>query len=105
MSQQLWIRMANLVFELEKKLTDSDSPGVKRNLQRMKDVLEEAGILLLNPLSEPYQETRTDLEANITSPAKGNLFVLDVIKPVLYTKQEGGRALLQKGVVIVGTKA
>lgn len=104
MAQQLWIRMANLVFELEKKLGDNDSPGVKRNVQRMKDVLEEAGVLLMNPMGEPYQETRTDLEANIAS-AGGQLFVLDVIKPVLYARQEAGRTLLQKGVVIVGTKA
>jgi hypothetical protein len=97
--------MANLIFEMEKKLGDSDSPGVRRNVQRMKDVLDEAGILLMNPLDEPYQETRTDLEANITSVAKGPLFIVDVIKPVLYSQQETGRALLQKGVVIVGTKA
>lgn len=97
--------MANLVFELEKKLGDNDSPGLKRNVQRMKDVLDEAGILLMNPMGEPYQETRTDLEANITSPAKGGLFVLDVIKPVLYAHQEQGKALLQRGVVIVGTRS
>ena len=96
--------MANLVFELEKKLADNESPGVRRNLQRMKDVLDEAGILLLNPLGELYQETRTDLEANIVSPAKGALFVVDVIKPVLYAQLEQGKSLLQKGVVIVGTK-
>jgi len=97
--------MANLVFELEKKLTDTDSPGVKRNLQRIKDVLDEAGILLLNPQGEPYMETRTDLEANITTTAKDGLVILDVIKPILYTQNDTGKALLQKGVVIVGTKA
>jgi len=97
--------MANLVFELEKKLGESDSPGVKRNVQRMKDVLDEAGILLMNPLGEPYQETRTDLEANIAAAGRGPLFVLEVIKPVLYAQQATGKALLQKGVVIVGTKA
>jgi hypothetical protein len=97
--------MANLVFELEKKLDDNNSPGIKRNVQRMKDVLDEAGILLMNPLGEPYEETRTDLEANIASDGSGRLFILDVIKPVLYSQAGTGRALLQKGVVIVGTKA
>ncbi len=97
--------MANLVFELEKKLNDNDSPGVRRNVQRMKDVLDEAGILYLNPMGEPYEDTRTDLEANITSGGNGRLFVLDVIKPVLYSQAETCKALLQKGVVIVGTKA
>ena len=105
MSQQLWSRMANLVFELEKKLTDNNSPGLKRTVQRMRDVLDEAGILILNPMGEPYQETRTDLEANIVTPAKGVLYIVDVIKPVLYTQDQQGKALLQKGVVIVGSKA
>jgi hypothetical protein len=97
--------MANLVFELEKKLTDNNSPGVKRTIARMKDVVDEAGILILNPMGEPYQETRTDLEANITSPSKGMLYIIDVIKPVLYLQEPQGKALVQKGVVIVGDKA
>jgi len=112
MSQQLWTRMANLVFELEKKLADNESPGVRRTVARMKDTLDEAGILILNPLGEPYAETRTDLEANIVSPvspAKGALYVVDVIKPVLYAQEQQGTArlqtLLQKGVVIVASKA
>lgn len=105
MHQHLWIKMANLVFELEKKLsTAQPSTGIVRNIDRMKTVLEEAGLLLLNPLGEPYNEARTDLEASITGEASGNLHVLDVIKPIVYTQQDGGRSLLQKGVVIVGIK-
>ena len=97
--------MANLVFELEKKVsTLQPSPGVVRNIDRMKAVLEEAGLLLLNPLGEVYTETRTDLEASITGQAKGTLQVLDVIKPIIYTNENGLRSLLQKGVVIVGNK-
>lgn len=96
--------MANLVFELEKKLGGNDSPGIKRNFDRMKGVLEEAGILLLDPLGEPYLETRTDLEASIASSASGPLVVLDVIKPVVYTLDRQERVLLQKGVVIIGAK-
>jgi hypothetical protein len=105
MPQQLWIKMANLVFELEKKLSAGQpSTGIIRNIDRMKTVLEEAGLLLLNPLGESYNEARTDLEASITGTATGKLFVLDVIKPIVYTQQEGARLLLQKGVVIVGNK-
>jgi hypothetical protein len=105
MPQQLWIKMANLVFELDKKIgTGQPSPGVLRNIDRIKTVLEEAGLLMLNPLGEPYNEARTDLEASITGTAPGKLYVLDVIKPILYTNHEGGRSLLQKGVVIVGNK-
>ncbi|WP_205514066.1 hypothetical protein [Longitalea arenae] len=105
MSQHLWIKMANLVFELEKKLsTGQPSTGILRNIERMKSVLEEAGLLLLNPLGEAYNEARTDLEASITGEASGKLYVLDVIKPIVYMQQQAGRSLLQKGVVIVGNK-
>jgi hypothetical protein len=105
MPQHLWIKMTNLVFELEKKLsTTQPSTGILRNIDRMKTVLEEAGLLLLNPLGEPYNEARTDLEASISGSAADKLHVLDVIKPIVYTQKEGGRSLLQKGVVIVGNK-
>ena len=105
MTPDLWLRMANLVFELEKKLTTTNpSTGITRNIDRMKSVLDESGLLLLNPLGEAYSESRTDLEANITGTAHSSLFVLDVIKPIVYIKQDGSRSLLQKGVVIVGEK-
>ncbi len=97
--------MANLIFELEKKLASHDSPGVRRSFERMKSVLDEAGILLLDPLGEPYAETRTDLEASIMGPAKGTLVIVDVIKPIVYTGSGQERVLLQRGVVIVGAKA
>jgi len=106
MSQHLWIKMANLVFELEKKLPaiQGAPTGVQRNIDRMKTVLEEAGLMVLNPMGEAYTETRTDLEANITDAGKGTLQVLDVIKPVIYSSKEGAQSLLQKGVVIAGHK-
>ena len=105
MAQHLWIKMANLVFELEKKLSAAQpSTGMLRNIERMKTVLEEAGLLLLNPQGEPYHEARTDLEASITGSASGKLYVLDIIKPIIYTQQEAARSLLQKGMVIIGNK-
>jgi hypothetical protein len=97
--------MANLVFELEKKLSGLQATaGVQRNIDRMKSVLEESGLLLLNPLGEPYNATRTDLEASITGPAGGSLEITDVIKPIVYLNEGGQRYLLQKGVVIAGKK-
>jgi hypothetical protein len=106
MSQHLWIKMANLVFELEKKLPALQGvpTAVQRNIDRMKAVLEEAGLMILNPMGEAYTETRTDLEANITGAGKGTLQVLDVIKPVIYSNKDGAQSLLQKGVVIAGNQ-
>jgi hypothetical protein len=103
MSQQLWIKMANLVFELEKKLASQQgSAAVLRNIEKMKAVIGEAGLLLMNPAGEAYHETRTDLEASISGPGVGALFVLEVIKPIVYSDRDGQRSLVQRGVVIVG---
>jgi hypothetical protein len=105
MSQQLWIKMANLVFELEKKLQPQQtSTAVLRSVERMKAVIGEAGLLLVNPAGESYSETRTDLEASIAGPVSGKLVVMDVIKPIVYSSEEGRRNLVQRGVVIVGQK-
>ena len=99
--------MANLVFELEKKLPASVvTTGVQRNIERMKSVLEEAGLLILNPLGEVYNETRTDLEASISGTGKDALYIVEVIKPVIYEMggDGSGRSMVQKGVVIAGNK-
>src|SRR5579871_3662099 len=103
MSHDLWIKMANLVFELEKKLqSQAGSPALLRSVDRMKAVISEAGLLLVNPEGEAYSETRTDLEASITGKVTGPLVVTDVIKPIVYSSQSGSRNLVQRGVVIVG---
>lgn len=95
--------MANLVFELEKKLSQTEqSTGVKRTLARMAQVLEEEGLLILNPLGEPFTETRTDVEATIVGDGRGKLLVTDVIKPVIYHKEAGRNVLVQRGVVLAG---
>ncbi len=55
MSQQLWIKMANLVFELGKKAARTESAaGLQRTIARMRQVLEEAGLLILRPLGETF---------------------------------------------------
>jgi hypothetical protein len=102
MSETLWIKMANLVFELDKKL-DPTSP-LDRTRNKMKLVLEEANIYIYNPIGEKYAETRTDLEANISGTSTNDLYITDVVKPVIYTNNIGKKELLQKGIVIVSGK-
>lgn len=103
MSEQLWIRMANLVFETEKKIRQQDNPAnLQRNIDRMKTVLAEAGLLVLDPLGEPFTETRTDIEASIVSAATGSLIITEVLKPAIYLQEDGKKLLLQKAVVLVG---
>ena len=102
MSDTLWIKMANLVFELEKKLEPA-SP-LDRTKNKMKSVLEEANIYIYNPIGEKYSETRTDLEANISGTSTNDLHITDVVKPVIYTSNSSKKELLQKGIVIVSGK-
>lgn len=102
---QLWQRMANLVFEMDKKVAalDGNMP-FQRVCDKMKGAIEEAGIYLYNPVGEKYSETRTDVEGSISGTSMNNLVIKDVIKPVLYFNENGKKMLLQKGVVIVGEK-
>jgi len=101
MVNEHWQRMANLVFELDKKVVSRDAnPSVARIYDRMKAVVEEAGIFIYDPSGEKYSETRTDVSANISGTSTSNLVITDVIKPVLYATAEGKRSLLRKEVVI-----
>jgi len=103
MTQQLWIKMANLVFELEKKAAQAaPAPGVQRTVTRMQQVLEESGLLILNPLGEAFTETRTDVEATLVGALHDKLRITEVLKPIVYINQEGKNTLVQRGVVLAG---
>ncbi len=104
-TQDEWIRMANLVYELDRRFLQKgeNSQTIRRLYQRMVQTMEDAGIWMYNPINEIYSETRTDLEATISENARNNsLRIIEVLKPVLYLKTGHSRQLLQKGVVIVG---
>ena len=103
MEQEQWIKMANCIFELEKKLQQKDNgPGIQRLIDKMKTVLNETGLLILNPVGESFSETRTDVEATITNASKGSMKITDVLKPVIYATELGKNVLVQRGVVLVG---
>ncbi|MEO7311709.1 MAG: hypothetical protein ABIX01_14995 [Chitinophagaceae bacterium] len=103
MDIQPWIKMANCIFELEKKLPPTDgSPATKRILDKMKNILEANGLQILNPIGEPFSETRTDVEATLTSDKTSKLLITEVLKPVIYTSEDGRKLLVQKAVVLVG---
>ncbi|MBS1564294.1 MAG: hypothetical protein JST39_07880, partial [Bacteroidetes bacterium] len=91
-----------LVFELEKKSQKDAGPGVQRTLSRMQQVLEEAGLLILNPLGEAFSDTRTDVEATLTGSIHGKMKITEVLKPIVYMEQEGKKMLVQRGVVLAG---
>ncbi len=99
--EDIHIKILNSVFEIEKKLTESDN-GIKRNIDRIKNIFEEIGLKYHNPIGESYSETRTDCEASISGDISSKLKIINVVKPVIYTKGEEGYSIIQKAVVIVG---
>lgn len=97
------LSIINQLHLLESKLRKQSelSTGI-RQLDRIKGVLESEGYVIDNPLGEPYNSMRTDLEVNLVSSEDTSLQVNEVIKPVVYLKKAGENNLLQRGVVIVG---
>jgi hypothetical protein len=67
----------------------------------MKDALGNLGLFYEDPLEEPFKETRTDLEANISGQGTENLVVVEVIKPII---QAEFSRVVQKGIVVLESK-
>lgn len=63
--------------------------------------MEEEGFICRYPLGEKYHETRTDYEATIVGGVSDEMYISQVIKPILYKKNADEITLIQKGVVIV----
>jgi hypothetical protein len=103
-NEQLWIRMCNLLFEMEQRfVSKSEDKSLNRLYQRMMQITFDAGYQIYNPSGEDYRETRTDVEASILQDATGEqLSIKTVLKPVIYRKPDNESPyLVQKGVVIV----
>lgn len=114
-----YIDILNQVFEIEKKVALlHEENSLSRNVNRLKALLEndllqegkaiQSGLVYHNPLGERYDDTRTDCEASITGTATEDLYITEVIKPIIfYTFTERGqtiKSLVQKAVVLVQSK-
>src|SRR5688500_15861129 len=76
--------LLNNVFDIERKLTIHGDPGnALRNVEQLKALLAEEGLFFKAPMGQVFQETRTDLEANISSTGTNDLMVVEVIKPIV----------------------
>jgi len=65
----------------------------------------DCGLIYQNPLGEPYNETRTDLEASIAGSSADNLVITEVIKPIIRLRtNSGATTIVRKGVVVVESK-
>ena len=95
----------NNLCDIEKKLDiNGDSSNVRRNIERIKELLEGEKLFYENPLGENFSETRTDLEATITGEGTENLYVVEVIKPIIRYGDNKFSFVVQKGIVVVQSK-
>jgi hypothetical protein len=106
-----YIDLLDQIFELERKAEAIQT--VSRNINKMKEIFEnifstatetEAGLTYHNPIGEPYNDTRTDLEASIAGNSAEDLFITEVIKPIIRYRKGGTALIARKGVVIVESK-
>ena len=110
-----YFELLDQLFEIERKLENiEESNSISRNLNKMKDIFEtnlfsnsttsEIGFTYDNPIGESYNETRLDLEASIAGNSTENLFIKEVIKPIIRYKSGGSTLIARKGVVVVESK-
>lgn len=96
------LSVLNNLYDIEKKLrVNGDTGNIKRNIDRMKDLLSEEKLFFEDPYGERFSETRTDLDATITGEGVDNLFVVEVIKPIIRYGDTDYSVVVQKGIVVV----
>jgi hypothetical protein len=99
------LKLMNNLCDIERKLQIHGDPGnAKRNVDRMKETLEDEKIFYEDPMGQPFSETRTDLEASITGSGTENLCVVEVIKPIVRVGDKSFSRVVQKGIVVVESK-
>lgn len=103
--------LVNQVFEIETKAEKLEKNSIHRNIQKLKEYFESdicptCSIRYENPIGQDYDQTRTDLEANISGESVEHLVVIDVVKPLvrLEDKTTTTTSIIQKGIVIVKSK-
>ena len=107
-----FLTLLNHLYEIERKVGGlEDFKKIARNIERMKDIFRtelnptepDTGLYYEDPMGQFFDETRNDLDANISGEGTENLVVVDVIKPIIRygNSREGFSKVIQKGVVIV----
>jgi len=95
----------NNLCDIEKKLDiNGDNSNVRRNVDRIRELLEDENLFYENPLGQKFSETRTDLDATITGEGTENLYVVEVIKPIIRAGNKNYSVVVQKGIVVVQSK-
>jgi len=99
------VRIVNQVFEIEKKMQKNDQlQPIQKNIARIQQAFEDMNLRVHNPIGERYHEQRTDCEASIAGNAAKDLFITDVLKPLIFLVKDNVPTLIQKAVVIADNK-
>lgn len=105
MNDDFIVQLINQIHDLDKKASAKEEKSLLRNINRIKELIQEEGFLILNPIGEAFDDTRTDCEASIAGDQTEKLKIVEVIKPVVYKKSSQGEAtLIQRGIVIAEGK-
>lgn len=102
-----WVlQTLNNIYDVERKLSVHGDPGnIRRNIERIKEAFESERVFYEDPMGQSFSETRIDLEASITGTATEDLVVVEVIKPVVRYGERALSRVVQKGIVVVKSKA
>ena len=96
------LQVLNNLCDIDRKLSIHGDPGnAKRNVERIKETIEDIKVFYEDPMGQSFSETRTDLEATITGEGSDNLKVVEVIKPIIRVGDRNFSRVVQKGIVIV----
>lgn len=99
------IKVLNNLCDIERKMALHGDPGnASRNVTRIKEEFAELGLFYEDPMGQPFNETRTDLEASITGSGSENLYVVEVIKPIVRSGDPKFSRVVQKGIVLVESR-
>ncbi|MEI8283212.1 MAG: hypothetical protein WCG75_12465 [Armatimonadota bacterium] len=96
------LQVLNNLCDIDRKLSIHGDPGnARRNVERIKETIEDIKVFYEDPMGQSFSETRTDLEATITGEGTDNLKVVEVIKPIIRVGDRKFSRVVQKGIVIV----
>jgi hypothetical protein len=107
-----WVlKIMNNLYEIDRKLAlHGDAGNTVRNVEKIKDAIgdflgdNEFEIFYEDPMGQMFKETRTDLDATITGNSSEDLYVVEVIKPIIRIRSPLVSQVIQKGTVVVASK-
>ncbi len=101
-SRTFYITLMNQIFELERKIGKiKEENSLDRNINKIRSLLSDAGFSYQDPIGEPYNDMRTDCDAQVLSGEEGRQKITETIKPLIRHSNEGFTTIIQKAVVIV----